>query len=550
LFAQLFSFLLDQRETDKERADQAKVRQLHESLMAQLDASSSITDNLDTVLAGISTIIPFDGAVGFIDGNFTSVGHTPSREEFVGLAKFLNTTAVSRIYSNRNLASAFPPAEAFADVTAGILAIPVSRSPRDYIVLCRRELKSVVNWAGDPSKPVTVGKFGARLSPRKSFEAWQEVVHHHSAAWTESERLTADALRITLMEVVLRMSDSALKDRAKAQESQEILIAELNHRVRNILNLIKGLINQSKDDAKSISEFTNIVGGRVHALARAHDQITKENWSPASLQDMIKTEAAAYLDGEEKRIEMTGLDALLTPPAFTTLSLVIHELMTNSMKYGALSDSKGRVKLDLKKHQDGALDIKWREIGGPPINTPPTRKGFGTTIIERSIPFELKGEAKVSYEISGLEANFIIPPSFVPQFQKPTDKSKTPRPVQNFQATLSGEVLIVEDNIIIAMDAEDILKDLGASAVTVVSSVSDALTAIGEKAFSFALLDINLGVETSEPVAQALMEKNISFAFATGYGDSSELTKKFKGVAVIQKPYEKSAIANALANLK
>ena len=315
------------------------------------------------------------------------------------------------------------------------------------------------------------------------------------------------------------------------------------------MNLIKGLINQSKDDAKSVAEFTRVVGGRVHALARAHDQITQENWSPASAQDLIKTEALAYLSHKKDRINIRGLDALLTPPAFTTLSLVMHELMTNSMKYGALCDSKGSVAIDLIERDTGDLEINWRETGGPPISSPPTRKGFGTTIIERSIPFELKGEAKLSYKTSGLEAHFVIPSAFVPQFKKPEENMLKTTSEPQFSATLTGDALVVEDNIIIAMDAEDIMNDLGASSVTVISNVGAALTAVEEKTFSFALLDVNLGVETSEPVAAILVEKNIPFAFATGYGDASELTKRFKA-PVIQKPYEASAIANTLAQLK
>jgi len=140
----------------------------------------------------------------------------------------------------------------------------------------------MVNWAGNPEKPVVLGKNGARLTPRKSFEAWQQVVRNSCSPWSKGERRAAESLRITLLEVVLRMSDAALKEQAKARDRQELLIAELNHRVRNILNLIRGLINQSKDEARSIDQFTEIVGGRVQALARAHDQITKENWSPAS----------------------------------------------------------------------------------------------------------------------------------------------------------------------------------------------------------------------------------------------------------------------------
>ncbi len=550
LFGQLFAFILDQREGDEERADQAEARILHDQLMTQLAEGGSIGESLDTILTNIKPVIPFDGAIGWVDGEFTAVGQTPTREEFMGMVKFLNTTAVSRIYAHDNLISAYPKAESFADRTAGIMVLPVSRTPRDYIVLCRQEIANMVNWAGNPEKPVTVGQNGTRLTPRKSFEAWQQIVRNTSSPWTPGERRAAESLRITLLEVVLRMSDAALKERAKAQESQELLIAELNHRVRNILNLIRGLINQSKDDAHSVEEFTEIVGGRVQALARAHDQITKENWSPASAQELIETEAAAYLNAKKSRLFISGPDALLAPNAFTTLSLVMHELMTNSMKYGALIDRRGSVEIEMIKHEDNALEIKWREVGGPPIQTPPTRKGFGTTIIERSIPFELNGEADISFKMSGVEARFIIPPAYVSSFE---DREQTIKPdviEQKSEATLSGHVLVVEDNVIIAMDAEDIVSELGASSVSVASDVISAIDAISKSPIRFALLDVNLGAETSEPVAAVLAEKGIPFAFATGYGTSTDITDRFKDAPIIQKPYDKASVENALANMK
>ena len=549
LFGQLFAFLLEQREGDQERAEEAEARALHDQLMTQLADGSTIAESLDTVLTNLKAVIPFDGAIGWLDGQFTSVGRTPTREEFMGMVKFLNTTAVSRIYAHENLVSVYPKAENFAERTAGIMVLPVSRTPRDFIVLCRQEVVNMVNWAGNPEKPVVLGKNGARLTPRKSFEAWQQVVRNSCSPWSKGERRAAESLRITLLEVVLRMSDAALKEQAKARDRQELLIAELNHRVRNILNLIRGLINQSKDEARSIDQFTEIVGGRVQALARAHDQITKENWSPASAQELIETEAAAYLNTKKDRVVMTGPDALVTPVAFTTLSLVMHELMTNSMKYGALIDARGSVEVKLARQGDGALEITWREIGGPPIQKPPTRKGFGTTIIERSIPFELNGEADVSFKTSGLEARFIIPPAYVSSFE---EREKTPdKPVLDIapKAKLSGHVLIVEDNVIIAMDAEDLMIELGAASVMVVSDVESAIEEIYKSPIQFALLDINLGQETSEPIAAALTQKGIAFAFATGYGASTAITKRFQQAPVVQKPYNKAAIQFALEAL-
>ena len=145
---------------------------------------------------------------------------------------------------------------------AGALVIPVSRRPRDYIVLWRKELPQVVTWAGNPEKPVEYGPNGARLTPRQSFAAWRESVKGKSAPWTEEELSIAEGLRVTLLEVVLRVTDEAMQERNRAQQQQELLIAELNHRVRNILTLIRGLVGQSKGDAMDVESFAEVIGGR------------------------------------------------------------------------------------------------------------------------------------------------------------------------------------------------------------------------------------------------------------------------------------------------
>src|SRR5690606_24639643 len=124
-----------------------------------------------------------------------------------------------------------------------------------------------------------------------------------------------------LLEVVLRLSDSAHEERQRAHEKQELLIAELNHRVRNILSLIRGLLSQTRDSARSVDEFIDTLESRVHALARAHDQITADRWAPARLYALIEVEAGAYLGEKRDRVRLNGPDVLLTPSAFTVMAL-------------------------------------------------------------------------------------------------------------------------------------------------------------------------------------------------------------------------------------
>ena len=130
-----------------------------------------------------------------------------------------------------------------------MMVVPLSRPPRDYLVFFRKEVARSVDWAGDPNKPVVTGPLGDRLTPRKSFELWKENVRGQSLPWTPVECRIAESLRVSLLEVILRLTDLTEIERQRAQERQELLIAELNHRVRNILGLIRGVISQSKDSA-------------------------------------------------------------------------------------------------------------------------------------------------------------------------------------------------------------------------------------------------------------------------------------------------------------
>ena len=356
--------------------------------------------------------------------------------------------------------------------------------------------------------------------------------------WFDEEIRAAEALRLTLLEVILRMTDTAMAERARSQEQQELLIAELNHRVRNILNLIRGLISQSRHDARDIASFTETVDGRINALALAHDAITRENWAPSSLSELVQTEAKAYLSDKAQRLVVEGDDALIAPEAFSVLALVIHELLTNSVKYGSLCDSRGQVRIALARGDAGDLAIAWRESGGPPVQTP-TRRGFGSLIVERSIPHELKGSAAVRFAPGGLEADFVVPARYVStaiaraQALPPVGAS-----VPASHGRVPHRVLLVEDNMIIALDTEENLLALGVIEVTLAGSNDAALASIDGATPDFALLDFNLGGETSEPTARALDSRGVPFAFATGYGEVDGMTAGYRhSVGVVQKPY-------------
>jgi len=547
LFGQMFSWILENREREADITYESHAHQIQERLMEVAASHAHSSGAIADFTADYRKMIACDGIAVWSDGHMTLSGQTPSEAEVMDLIAFINRTMPGRICASAEIAKVYAAGASFRDGTAGFLAIPISRTPRDCLIFFRREIVRSVKWAGDPNKAYTSGPLGPQLTPRKSFERWQEIVRGQSAPWSAADLRIAEGLRITLLEVILQLADLAARERRAAQERQELMIAELNHRVRNILSLVRGLVTQSKNSATSLEDFASVLGGRIQALARAHDQITSLSWAPVALRSLVESEAGAYLGSRAGRVHMGGPDVALDPKAFATLALVVHEMMTNSAKYGALADSAGQVEVAWRLDQGGRLIIEWTESGGPPVQ-PPSRRGFGTTLIERSIPFDLNGDAELRFDLLGVRARFVVPANYV-QPIRPVVKSVQTDEGKPERANLTGTALVVEDNLIIAMSAEVILHELGARHVETAASVAEALKSIERIKPSFALLDLNLGGENSIAVGKKLAELKVPFLFATGYGERAPIPAELGFAPVIQKPYTRDTIERALTHL-
>lgn len=546
LYGQMFSLMLESRERRESADYEQRARTVGDRMMAAIAQDGELLSQAQWLGDMILETIPADGVGVYIDGVTSLAGLTPNREQFLGVVDALNTLAASEVYSTDSIGTIVPGAEAYAHVAAGLLSIPISRAPRDYVVLFRAERLRTVRWAGNPEKPVDFGPNGARLTPRKSFEEWSELVKGKAQPFSGAELRIARTLRTALLEVVLRLSEEAGQERRRAQEQQQLLIAELNHRVRNILALIRGLISQTRRSDVSAEDFVSTLEDRVQALARAHDQITIQRWGPGRLIELIEAEAGAYLGDKRERLKLKGPDVLIDPTGFTVLALVVHELLTNAAKYGALSDN-GQVRVEWRVDPDGSLLIDWAELGGPPVQAP-TRRGFGSTIIERSVPFELGGRAEVHYRLAGFEGQFCVPSRFVAGVRPTSPVAAHPEPTPPpAPSLLAGKrVLLVEDSMLVALDAEDALRDLGATQVIVAPSLRAADEAIAA-GVEVAVLDFNLGSENSLPVAERLIELGVPFVLATGYGADLSLPQRFAGIPVVTKPYDRDTLGRSLA---
>ncbi|MFN3864627.1 MAG: HWE histidine kinase domain-containing protein [Erythrobacter sp.] len=546
LLSQTFSLMLDRMLVARSEELRERARDLNDRLL-RLAGGLALADSLPLIEQVLGQAVPHDGLSLLIEGEYRASAAAPDEAAFRAIAPLLASTLGGTIYATTRLADQIPEAAVFGDVAAGALVLPLSRAGRDCLVLWRRPLDRTITWAGDPAKARAAP--GELLRPRASFAAWSETVRGRSAEWTSEECEIAARLRRTLIEVVLRMNADIACERARAAEQQDLVIAELNHRVRNILGLIRALVSQSQYEALSVPGFAAILGGRIAALAAAHENLTAENWGPASLRRLLETELAPYGGSNDSvRLRLIGDDVLLGPEAYTVLALVVHELATNSAKYGALSTRAGSLEVRLARTAFGDLALGWREAGGPPVSAP-ARQGFGSTIISRAIPHDLGGEADVRYRLEGLEADFLIPQRHLasaqesgadPRWATPAEPASAPQPARE---GLPARVLVVEDSSIIALDTEENLKRLGVAEVRIESNVAGALTAIAESPPDFALIDFNLGGESCEPIAEALRAAGVRFVLATGYAEGDSTFERFGAQAVLRKPYGKGDIA-------
>ncbi|BCH62269.1 GAF domain-containing protein [Agrobacterium vitis] len=551
LFGAMYSMMLESRLRRGSEEHEQRARALADRVITMIAGDETLMENAQWLQDMTRDMVDCDGVAIYRSGKAHLHGSTPSEENVIALAHHLNAASPSRVFATDDLASVHAPCSATADRAAGMMSIPISRVPRDYILLFRRERISEIRWGGDPAKLLEASTDGERMSPRKSFAAFARLVRGRAPRFCDRDQRIGEAIRQALIEVILRYSDGASDERRRASERQEVLIAELNHRVRNILALIRSLVTKTSQAAVDVTSYVDSLSGRVQALARAHDRITRQSWGPAPLAGLFEDEIAAH-DNARGRLSLKGPNVLLQAQAISTVALVVHELVTNSCKHGALS-AAGRVEVTVEAVDGEGVYIKWKEIGGPAV-VAPTRRGFGSVIVERTIPFDLQGTAELRFLLAGLEADFFIPRHYV----FIADEDETPAPTTfNTDATkktdvtparlLQGtHVLLVEDNMLIALEAEDMLHELGAVHVALASTITEAEQLLAKHSFQFAMLDINVGRGTSFDLATKLGEAGTPFIFATGYGDELAIAGRKGNEVIIQKPYERDHLARAV----
>ena len=224
---------------------------------------------------------------------------------------------------------------------------------------------------------------------------------------------TDDELRLEIENVDLRrLLAQAGIDAAEqkvVEQLQRILLEELHHRVKNTLATVIAITSQSLRNAESLEHGKVAIENRLLALGRVHDLLLKTNWTSTSLAEILKTAVDPFDTSGEGRFFVQSSDIEVSSGAVLPLAMVLNELCTNATKYGALSNASGRVEIAATVDESRTqFRLSWTEREGPPVH-PPTRRGFGTRLIEHSFVRQLQGEAHLTFQPSGVVCLLDIP---------------------------------------------------------------------------------------------------------------------------------------------
>ncbi|CDZ36284.1 sensor histidine kinase [Neorhizobium galegae] len=212
-------------------------------------------------------------------------------------------------------------------------------------------------------------------------------------------------------QVAIALSNASF-DRSEAEDRIHLILHELVHRTKNILTLIQAMMRQLARQDTTMEEFQKAISTRLQGLGKSIEALAKEQWAGVSIRRVIEIHMSTFADAAD-RVELQGTDFILKAEAVQNLGLILHELATNSVKYGALSVPQGRVRITWKDTVDeesgeSRLELVWEERDGPAVHEP-SRTGFGTTIIRRHAAAAFAGQVEVDFRTEGLRWSLNAP---------------------------------------------------------------------------------------------------------------------------------------------
>jgi two-component sensor histidine kinase len=195
-----------------------------------------------------------------------------------------------------------------------------------------------------------------------------------------------------------------ITERKRAEEYKQVISREVDHRAKNLLALVQATVHLTQAD--TVKEFKAAIEGRLRALSNAHTLLADSRWAGAELRTLVTEELAPYELEGTGRADIIGPKLVLQPQLAQSIAMVLHELATNAVKYGALSIPSGRLRLEWSRGETH-LVIRWSESDGPPVK-PPQRQGFGTRVVDRAVQ-ELQGKLRFEWNPEGVACEITIP---------------------------------------------------------------------------------------------------------------------------------------------
>jgi PAS domain S-box-containing protein len=369
--------------------------------------------------------------------------------------------------------------------------------------------------------------------------ACQDAVH----AWTPDDA----AFALDVAELVWTASERARSEAAlkQAEETERLLIREVDHRAKNVLAVVQSLAQLTPFEDKH--QYVAALNGRIGSLARSHSLLSTSRWTGVRLDALLRQELEPYGAGSDDRVILDGPPVLIQADAAQSLGLVLHELATNASKYGALVDVTGALAVTWA--WDGSLGddasqliLTWRETSARTV-TPPTRQGFGSTLIARATK-QLGARIAQDWKPEGMSCRLEIAKGAQPcDAETLASDALTPGPAHDGGMTLRDQrVLVVEDEALVAMELTRVLTEAGAQVVGPAGNIEEALDLVANTPIDRAVLDINLGGRMVTPVAKALAERAIPFVYLTGYQEPG-----VDDGPVLRKPASLELLLGALA---
>jgi PAS domain S-box-containing protein len=303
------------------------------------------------------------------------------------------------------------------------IGVLIARVPSGEIFLYNQALEEMLGHPALPGGSDTYDRYGGidRVGdPVRSerYPLYRAVVHGETVMDDEIRYRRRDGQIVTLLAqaapivadnnrteiAIVALQD--ISDRKQAEAHQQLLINELSHRAKNLLAIIQSIAQQSFRGDDPTSAQLSRFEGRLGALSAAHGLLTQEKWEAIPLRRLI-CDTFTAVRSDDERFAMDGPDLVLSPKVAVSLAMAVHELATNALKYGSLSNETGTVSIGWRNEGD-RLKLDWKERGGPPV-TEPRRRGFGTRMIERGLAAELGGIVRIHYEPDGVRCEVDAP---------------------------------------------------------------------------------------------------------------------------------------------